>query len=120
SEETAVLIESYTVHLMLPDGRTAKVKPKYFDAPECMFQPHLVDVEQPAVAVDTRAKLYEYVVLSGGFSMYSSLPSRLKKEVKQLYLSRVLGDDISTLCVRFLSAIRSAFYLSPSVDSLAI
>lgn len=105
-----------------------------------MFQPHLVDVEQPgmagesinafslsltndalswssiiayplslellfqtiqAAAVDTRSELYKHVVLSGGSSMYPGLPSRLEKEMKQLYLTRVLGGDSSRLKVRF-------------------
>ena len=65
SEETTVLVESYTVSrfwssyrgssvkcmcLQLPDGRTIKVGSERFEAPECLFQPHLVDVEQPGVA----------------------------------------------------------------------
>ena len=94
-----------------------------------MFQPHLVDVEQPGVAgkqplpltsarcptsphtemlfstiqsaaVDTRAELYKHVVLSGGSSMYPGLPSRLEKEMKQLYLTRVLNGDPTRLNVR--------------------
>ncbi|KAF8600515.1 hypothetical protein BDV93DRAFT_428001, partial [Ceratobasidium sp. AG-I] len=101
SGETTVLVESHT----LPDGRTTKVGPTCFDAPECMFQPHLVDIERPGVAdpslsshissisnhinsplellfwmiqaaaVDAHAKLYGYIVRSGWFSMYSSLAS---------------------------------------------
>lgn len=73
-----------------------------------MFQPHLVDVEQPGVAellfstiqaaaVDTRADLYKHIVLSGGSSMYPGFPSRLEKEMKQLYLTRVLQGDASRL-----------------------
>ena len=75
-----------------------------------MFQPHLVDVEQPGVAemlfqtiqaaaVDVRAELYKHIVLSGGSSMYPGLPSRLEKEMKQLYLTRVLNGDPSRLNV---------------------
>lgn len=78
-----------------------------------MFQPHLVDVEQPGVAemlfqtiqsaaVDVRAELYKHVVLSGGSSMYPGLPSRLEKEMKQLYLTRVLNGDPTRLNVRSL------------------
>ncbi|KAJ7595913.1 actin family [Mycena floridula] len=100
SEETTVLVESY----QLPDGRTIKIGSERFEAPECMFQPHLVDVEQPGVAemlfqtiqnaaVDVRTELYKHIVLSGGSSMYPGLPSRLEKEMKQLYLTRVLGGD---------------------------
>ena len=95
-----------------------------------MFQPHLVDVDQPGVAgeqlllriltryltppplemlfstiqsaaVDTRTELYKHVVLSGGSSMYPGLPSRLEKEMKQLYLTRVLNGDPTRLNVGF-------------------
>ena len=97
-----------------------------------MFQPHLVDIEQPGVAgtslpfplihhsllntrnvemlfqtiqtapVDVRTELYKHVVLSGGSSMYPGLPSWLEKEMKQLYLTRVLGGDPTRLNVSFL------------------
>lgn len=104
ADETTVLVENYT----LPDGRVIKVAQERFQAPECMFQPHLVDVEQPGVAemlfdtiqkadIDTRSELYKHIVLSGGSSMYPGLPSRLEKEVKQLYLTKVLRDDTSLL-----------------------
>ena len=106
SEETTVLVEGYT----LPDGRTIRVGSERFEAPECMFQPHLVDVEQPGIAemlfetiqsadVDIRTSLYRAVVLSGGSSMYPGLPSRLEKELKQLWLTRVLHNDPTRLNV---------------------
>lgn len=107
-----------------------KVGSERFEAPECMFQPHLVDVDQPGVAgefrqasflwdvphniiemlfqtiqaaaVDIRSELYKHVVLSGGSSMYPGLPSRLEKEMKQLYLTRVLNNDASRLNVSFI------------------
>lgn len=61
SEETTTLVENYTVSALrtklwvyadaqLPDGRVIKVGSERYEAPECMFQPHLVDVEQPGVA----------------------------------------------------------------------
>lgn len=104
SEETTTLVESYT----LPDGRVIKVGSERYEAPECMFQPHLVDVEQPGMAellfqtiqqaaVDTRSELYKHIVLSGGSSMYPGLPSRLEKEMKQLYLTRVLAGNAERL-----------------------
>ena len=112
-----------------------KVGSERFEAPECMFQPHLVDVESPGVAgntscmnygmhkqyhfinlprylssemlyntvqaadIDIRSELYKHVVLSGGSSMYPGLPSRLEKEVKQLYLSKTLKGDVSRMDV---------------------
>ena len=83
-----------------------------------MFQPHLVDIEQPGVAemlfetiqnaaVDIRSDLYKHIVLSGGSSMYPGLPSRLEKEMKQLYLTRVLNRDPSRLNVRLLPFVSS-------------
>ncbi|RKO92693.1 actin family, partial [Blyttiomyces helicus] len=92
----------------LPDGRVIKVGSERFEAPEALFQPHLVDVETPGVAellfgaiqaadIDVRPDLYKHIVLSGGSSMYAGLPSRLEKEMKQLYLERVLKGDTSRL-----------------------
>jgi actin-related protein 2 len=52
-----------------------------------------------AAPVDVRSELYKHVVLSGGSSMYPGLPSRLEKEMKQLYLSKVLGGDAERLNV---------------------
>lgn len=104
ARETTTLVETYE----LPDGRIIKVGQERFEAPECLFQPDLVDVEQPGVGellfntiqsadVDIRSALYRAVVLSGGSSMYPGLPSRLEKELKQLWYTRVLHNDPSRL-----------------------
>lgn len=101
-----MLVESYT----LPDGRVIRVGSERFEAPECLFQPHLVDVEQPGIAeflfntiqtadVDIRTSLYKAIVLSGGSSMYPGLPSRMEKEIKQLWLTKVLGGNPERLNV---------------------
>jgi actin-related protein 2 len=106
SEDTTVLVDSYT----LPDGRVIRVGSERFEAPECLFQPHLVDVEQPGIAeflfntiqsadVDIRTSLYKAIVLSGGSSMYPGLPSRMEKEIKQLWLTKVLGGNPERLGV---------------------
>ncbi|RPA81445.1 Actin/actin-like protein [Ascobolus immersus RN42] len=100
AEETTVLVESYT----LPDGRVIKIGSERFEAPECLFQPHLVDVDQGGIAeqlfqtvesadIDTRSSLYKTIVLSGGSSMYPGLPSRLEKELKQLWFAKVAKGD---------------------------
>ncbi|KAJ3257161.1 Arp2/3 complex subunit, actin nucleation center [Boothiomyces macroporosus] len=102
--ETTVLMEQYT----LPDGRVIKIGSERFEAPEALFQPHLVDIESPGVGellfntinsaeIDIRSELYKHIVLSGGTSMYPGLPSRLEKEVRQLYLEKVLQGDTSRL-----------------------
>jgi len=98
--ETTVLVEPYT----LPDGRVIKVGGERFEAPEVLFQPHLVNVEGVGISellfnviqsadIDTRLEFYKHIVLSGGSTMYPGLPSRLEREVKQLYLERVLKGN---------------------------
>ncbi|XP_041352930.1 actin-related protein 2 [Gigantopelta aegis] len=102
--ETTVLVEPYT----LPDGRVIKVGGERFEAPEALFQPHLINVENVGVAellfntiqaadIDTRPEFYKHIVLSGGSTMYPGLPSRLEREMKQLYLERILKGDTAKL-----------------------
>ena len=64
ASETTVLVENYT----LPDGRIIKVGSERFEAPEAMFQPHLVDVESVGVAG-------EFVLLAGSRALFTD-PSR--------------------------------------------
>src|SRR5271155_1129994 len=47
--------------------------------------------------VDIRRSLYGNIVLSGGSSMFPGLPSRLEKELKQLWLTKVLHNDPTRL-----------------------
>ncbi|ESO90080.1 hypothetical protein LOTGIDRAFT_218116 [Lottia gigantea] len=102
--ETTVLVEPYT----LPDGRVIKVGGERFEAPEALFQPHLINVEGLGVAellfqtiqsadIDLRPELYKHIVLSGGSSMYPGLPSRLEREMKQLYLEKILKGNAEKL-----------------------
>ncbi|XP_012277552.1 actin-related protein 2 isoform X2 [Orussus abietinus] len=104
ARETTVLMESYT----LPDGRVIKVGGERFAAPEALFQPHLINVEALGIAelvfstiqsadIDMRSELYKHIVLSGGSTMYPGLPSRLEREIKQLYVQRVLKNDTAKL-----------------------
>lgn len=94
----------------MPDGRVIKVGGERFAAPEALFQPHLINVEAQGIAelvfstiqaadIDIRSELYKHIVLSGGSTMYPGLPSRLEREIKQLYLQRVLKNDTSKLNV---------------------
>ena len=104
AQETTVLVENYT----LPDGRVIRVGSERFEAPEALFQPNLIDVESVGMAeqlfnciqsadMDIRSEFYKHIVLSGGSTMYPGLPSRLEKEVKQLYFTRVLKNDVKGL-----------------------
>mmetsp|Transcript_9024 Transcript_9024/g.13646 ORF Transcript_9024/g.13646 Transcript_9024/m.13646 type:complete len:393 (-) Transcript_9024:48-1226(-) len=98
--ETTVLVEQYE----LPDGRIIRVGAERFEAPEALFNPNLIDVETPGVGrllfdtiqkadIDIRKDFYDHIVLSGGSSMYPGLPSRLEKEMRELYLERVCKGD---------------------------
>jgi len=103
--ETTVLVEPYT----LPDGRVIRVGAERFEAPEVLFNPSFIGIEQSkglaeqlfntiqAADIDTRIEFYQHIVLSGGSSMYPGLPSRLEKELKEMYLEKVLKRDESRL-----------------------
>jgi len=102
--ETTVLIQTYT----LPDGRVIKLGRERYEAPEVLFNPGLIDVESNGVQdmlfgmiqeadMDLRASFYKHIVLSGGSTMYPGLPSRLEKEMKDLYLKNVLKGDQARL-----------------------
>jgi len=47
--------------------------------------------------IDLRPAFYKHIVLSGGSTMYRGLPSRLEKEMRELYLTRVLKGDKTRL-----------------------
>jgi len=98
--ETTILIKKYK----LPDGRVIKVGRERFEAPECLFNPGLIDCDQIGMGemvfdtinkadIDTRAEFYNHIVLSGGSTMYPGLPSRLEKEIRDLYTARCLKGD---------------------------
>merc|ERR1712227_474208 len=100
--ETTVLVETYT----LPDGREIKIGAERFEAPEALFQPHLVDIEKEGLAellfnaiqaadVDVRPDLYKHIVLSGGSTMYPGLPSRVEREIRQLYFQKIVKGDVN-------------------------
>ncbi|KAI3387590.1 hypothetical protein SNEBB_000155 [Seison nebaliae] len=102
--ETTTLVKKYN----LPDGRHIRIAAERFQAPECLFQPNLIDVESKGMAellfdtiqsadIDVRSSLYNKIYLSGGSTMYPGLPSRLERELKQLYLTKVLNNDESRL-----------------------
>jgi len=106
AQETTVLEESYT----LPDGRVIKIGRERFEAAEALFNPDLIDVESKFGGIgemvfrmiqeadmDTRPAYYKHIVLSGGSSMYPGLPSRLEKEITDLYLQEVLNGNSDRL-----------------------
>lgn len=97
ANDTTVLIENYT----LPDNSVIKIGRERFEATEALFKPELIDVTGEGLSemvfnmiqkadIDTREKYYNHIVLSGGSTMYPGLPSRIEKDIKDLYLTKVL------------------------------
>ncbi|KAI0982083.1 hypothetical protein GJ496_004188 [Pomphorhynchus laevis] len=104
AQETTVLTKRY----QLSDGREIKLGTERFEAAEVLFQPRLNDVESVGIGellyktiqdapIDIRQKLMQTIVLSGGTTMLPGLPTRLEKELKQLFVERTLKGDIQRL-----------------------
>lgn len=101
--QTTCLLKSHT----LPDGRVIKMDRERYEAPEILFNPSLTgECEDPGMhemlfnlvqskkcSIDIRPVVWSHVVLSGGSTMYPGLPSRLEKELRQLYLDLVCNGD---------------------------
>ena len=79
----------------LPDGQVITIGNERFRAPEVLFQPSLIGMEQAGIHtltydsimkcdVDIRKELYNNVVLSGGTTMYNGIAERLHKELTAL------------------------------------
>jgi len=79
----------------LPDGNIITVGNERFRAPEVLFQPNFVGMEQAGIHqltfqsimkcdVDIRRDLYKNIVMSGGTTMFKGIPERLEKEIKAL------------------------------------
>jgi len=92
SAETSSEIEQ---NYELPDGQVITVGAERFRAPEVLFQPNFIGLEQEGIHkltftsimkcdVDIRKDLYGNVVMSGGTTMYQNIPERVQKEVKAL------------------------------------
>uniref|UniRef100_A0A6B2L6J8 Actin-related protein 2 n=1 Tax=Arcella intermedia TaxID=1963864 RepID=A0A6B2L6J8_9EUKA len=94
--DTTVLVAKYK----LPDGRVIKLGQERYLAPECLFNPSLLGKDEAGVSdvlfkvinnadVDIRQAFYDHIVLSGGTTMYPGLPSRLEKDLRELYATKL-------------------------------
>lgn len=52
--------------------------------------PWMFDAVLQEMDMDNRMTLYHHIVLSGGSTMYPGMPSRLERDIKGLYLDKVL------------------------------
>lgn len=102
--ETTCLVEKYT----LPDGRVIKMGRERFEAPEALFSPSLIGLEQAGISdmifdmiqkasIDLRADFYKHIVLSGGSTMYPGLPTRLYTDIRGRYIKEILKGNESAM-----------------------
>jgi len=91
AEESSDVEQNYE----LPDGQVITIGAERFRAPEVLFQPGFIGMEQEGVHaltfasimkcdVDIRKDLYGNIVLSGGTTMYEGIADRLTAEISAL------------------------------------
>merc|ERR1712178_365141 len=99
---------SQTNKFTLPDGRQISLNDERYLCPEALFEPHKIGVEAPGIAeitfrainkapVDTRTQFYENIVLSGGTTMFPGLPTRMHKEMSDLYVKHIRKGEASKI-----------------------
>ncbi|RKO87781.1 actin-related protein [Blyttiomyces helicus] len=83
------------VDFVLPDGKVLKLEAERFRAPEILFDPQIIGLEDPGIHqvvadsinkadMDLRKDLFANVVLSGGSTLCRGFGERLLNEVKKL------------------------------------
>jgi len=79
----------------LPDGQVITIGAERFRAPEVLFKPNFIGLEQEGVHkltfssimkcdVDIRKDLYNNIVMSGGTTISNGIAERMQKEIKAL------------------------------------
>jgi len=91
AESSSELEQNYE----LPDGNVITIGNERFRAPEVLFKPNFIGMEQEGVHtltfnsimkcdVDIRKDLYANIVMSGGTTMFDKMSDRLQKEITNL------------------------------------
>merc|ERR1712156_101243 len=102
--ETTYMVEKFK----LPDDRMLTIGRERYQAAEVLFNPGLLDLDVPGIhemifksideaSIDLKAVFYRHIVLSGGTSMLAGFPSRLEKNVTELYVQNTLAGDRARL-----------------------
>jgi len=92
---TSSKASSKEIDYVLPDGKTIKLGPERFRAPEILFDPERIGLEYQGVHqivveaiartdMDLRKALYSSIVLSGGSTLTKGFGDRLLHEVQRL------------------------------------
>ncbi|KAM7100347.1 actin-related protein T2 [Molossus nigricans] len=79
----------------LPDGNTIQIGDQLFQAPEALFTPTQLGIQNPGLSkmvfssitkcdANIQSNLYGEIVLSGGTTLFQGLDDRLLKELEQL------------------------------------
>lgn len=100
AQETTVVDKEYK----LPDNTIISVGRERFEAPECLFNPLLIDVESSGISdlifesinespIDCRKALMSKVILTGGTTMFPGLSSRVEKDLKEIWVREVFNGD---------------------------
>ena len=99
--------ETWVVNIdyRLPDKKKIVIGRERFEAPECLFNPGLVDVEKVGIPemifetivacpMDNRPLLYNNIVLSGGSTMFPGYPTRVSKDLHSIFKEKIMkGKD---------------------------
>lgn len=103
ARETTLVDKQYT----LPDSKVLRIGNERFLAPEILFNPSLMGNGELGglaenvfntirrAALDVQQGYFAHIMLSGGTTMFPGLSSRLEKDLKKLYLDKVLQGDKS-------------------------
>ncbi|KAE8334450.1 actin-1 [Aspergillus arachidicola] len=90
----------------LPDGQNIEIGAEILRAPEVLFQPMMIGLEQAGIHemaynsifkcdLDIRRDLYGHVLLSGGTSMLPGIADRLQKELTSLIPSNMMAKVVA-------------------------
>ena len=103
---TAQESETVEKNYELPDGQVVTIGNERFRCPEPLFEPSMLELEQPGVHrmmydsilkcdVDIRKDLYANMVLSGGTAMLPGFADRLNKELLALAPSETVLEIVA-------------------------
>ena len=92
----------------MPDNTVINVGRERFEAPECLFNPLLIDVESVGISdlifeaidespIDCFKPLISKIILTGGTTMFPGLSSRVEKDIKDIFIREKCNGDKSGL-----------------------